>query len=106
MPKKALQAKLPTLPPIQVSQPNLTDKKRKRDQKGNEVVEERGNLPSKETKPQKRGKHARVAQTRSSSEGAIIDKRGDHQTEVLAWTPSIVLDKAPPPSDASIKDFQ
>ena len=45
-------------------------------------------------------------QTRSSSEGAIINRRGDHQSEVLAWTPSIVLDKAPLPRDASIRDFQ
>ena len=45
-------------------------------------------------------------QTRSSSEGAITNRRGDHQSEVLAWTPSIVLDKALLPRDASIRDFQ
>ena len=45
-------------------------------------------------------------QTGSSSEGAITNRRGDHQSEVLAWTPSIVLDKAPLPRDASIRGFQ
>ena len=45
-------------------------------------------------------------QTRSFSEGAITNRRGDHQSEVLAWTPSIVLDKAPLPRNASIRDFE
>ena len=84
MPKKAIQAKLPTLPPTQVSQLDFTDKKRKQDQKGKEVVEKRRNFPSKEAKVQRRGKHARVVQTKYSSEGAIIDRRGDHQTKVPA----------------------
>ena len=51
VPEKVVQAKIPTLPPTQVSQPDPTDKKRKRDQKGKKVVEERRNLPSKEAKP-------------------------------------------------------
>ena len=67
---------------------------------------ERRNLPSKEAKPQRGGKHTRVAQTRSFGKGAITDRRGDHQIEVPAWTPSIVLDGAPLPNDASIRDFQ
>ena len=70
------------------------------------MKEERRNLPSKEAEVQGGGKQARVVQTRSSSEGAITDRRGDHQTEVPAWTPSIVLDGALLPSDASIRDFQ
>ena len=70
------------------------------------MKEERRNLPSKEAEGQRGGKQARVVQTRSSSEGAITDRRGDHQTEVLAWTPSIVLNGALLPSDASIRDFQ
>ena len=45
-------------------------------------------------------------QIRSSSEGAITDKRGDSQAKVPAWTPSIVLDGAPLRADASIRDFQ
>ena len=106
VPKKAVQPKPPALPSTQTSQLNLADKKRKRDPKGKEVLEERRNLPSKEAEPQRGGKHARVTETRSSNEGAIIDRRGDHHIEVPAWTPSIVLDEASLPSDASIRDFQ
>ena len=69
-------------------------------------MEERKILPPKEAKAQRGGKQARVMQTRSFSKGAIIDKRGDQQTEVLAWAPSLVLDGDPLPSDASIRDFQ
>jgi len=35
-----------------------------------------------------------------------MDRRGVHQIEVPTWTPSMVLDGAPLPRDASIKDFQ
>ena len=105
MPKKAVQAKLPTFPPTQVLQPDPANKKRKQDQKEKEVMEERKNLPPKEAEPYKGGKYARVTQTRSSSEGVIVYRKGDHQIEVLAWTPSIVLDEDPLPSDSSIRDF-
>lgn len=69
-------------------------------------MEERRNLPSKEVEAQRGAKQARVMQTRSSSEGAIIYRRGDQQTKVLAWALSLVLDGAPFPSDASIRYFQ
>ena len=55
MPKKVVQTKLSILPPTLVLQPNLANKKRKRDQKGKEVVEERKNLPPKEVEPYKGG---------------------------------------------------
>ena len=42
-------------------------------------------------------------QTRSSSKG---ERRGDQQVATLAWASSLVLDGAPLPSDASIRDFQ
>ena len=68
-------------------------------------MEERKNLPLKEVEAQKGGKQARVMKTRSSNEGAIIDRRGDQKTEVLAWAPALVLDKVPLPSDASIRAY-
>ena len=55
VPKKVVQVKLPTLPPTQVLQLDPANKKRKRDQKGKEVVEERKNLPPKEVEPYKGG---------------------------------------------------
>lgn len=35
-----------------------------------------------------------------------VDKRSGFQVRVPAWTPAIVLDGAPLPADASIRDFQ
>ena len=58
-------------------------------------MEERRYLPPKEAEAQKGRKQARVMSTRSFSEGAIVDMRGDQQTEVPAWAPSLVLDGAP-----------
>ena len=58
--EKAIQAKLSILPFTQVPQLDPAEKKRKRDEKGKEVMEERKNLPPKEAKPQRGGKHARV----------------------------------------------
>ena len=69
-------------------------------------MEEGRNLPSKEVEAQRGGKQARVMQTRSSSEGAITDRRGDQQAKIPAWAPPLVLDEAPLPSNASIRDFQ
>ena len=60
-------------------------------------MEERKNLPPKEIEAQRGGKQARVMQTRSSS---------DQQIEVPTWAPSLVVDGALLPSDASIRDFQ
>ena len=68
-------------------------------------MEEKRNPPPKEAKVQKGGKQAKVMQIRSSNEVVIIDRRGDQQTKVPAWTPSLVLDGAPLPNDALIKDF-
>ena len=48
------------------------------------------------------GKHAKVAQTKSFSEGAIMTRRSDQQIEVPAW---VRLDGAPLQSDAFIRDF-
>lgn len=68
-------------------------------------MEERGTTQPKESEQQRRGKQAKVVQTRFSSEGAVTKRRDDHQVEVPAWTPSLVLDGAPLPSDAFVKDF-
>ena len=69
-------------------------------------MDERRKSPSKEVEAQRGSKQPRVTQTKSSSEGAITTWNGDQQMEVPAWTLSIVLDGAPLPSDASIRDFQ
>ena len=70
------------------------------------MIEERRTAQSKESEQQRGGKQARVTQTRSSKEKAIVERRGDHQVEVPAWTLSLVLDAGPLPNDALIRDFQ
>ena len=59
-PKTAVQPKPTTLPSTKFFQTDLADKKRKRDSKGKEVMEERRYLPPKEAEAQKGGKQARV----------------------------------------------
>ena len=54
---------------------------------------------SKEVEPQKGAKQARVTQT-------LVDKRGDSQVRIPAWTLAIILDGASSLADASIKNFQ
>lgn len=75
--KKAVQSKTSALPSTQTSQPKLIDKKRKRDKKGKEVMDERRKSPSKEVKAQRGGKHAKAVQTKSYIEGAITTRRSD-----------------------------
>ena len=96
VPKTTIQTKPSTPPFTQVPQPDLVNKKRKQDQKDKEVVEEGNGLPSKEAKPQKGAKVARTMQTRSSSEGSIVERRHDRQTKVQAWKPPppMMLDEA------------
>ena len=77
MPEVAIQTKPPTPLPAHSSQPNLADKKRKQDRKGKDIVEEGEVVPSKEPEPQKEAKVVKVAQTRFSSKGAIVERGHD-----------------------------
>lgn len=98
-PEKTTQAKLPPPPSSLPPQLDPVDHKRKRDQKGPEAVKEgKGPFP-KEAEHQRGGKQAKVAQT-------WADKRAESQIGVPAWMPALVLDGAPLPADASIKNFQ
>ena len=73
----AIQTRPPTPLPAHCSQPNPADNKRKRDRKGKDIVEEGDVIPSKELEPQKSAKVVKVAQTRSLSEGAIVERGHD-----------------------------
>ena len=77
MPVKAIQTKPLTPSSTQASQPDPTDKKKKRDQKGKEVVEEGKGLPSKEGEPQKGAKAAKTIHIGSSSEGSMMERGND-----------------------------
>ena len=72
--RKAALTKLPTLPPTQPLRSDPVDHKRKREQKGKEVVEVSKDHPSQEVEPQKGAKQGRFMQTRSSREG---ERKGD-----------------------------
>ena len=69
-------------------------------------MEEGRGLPTKEAEPQKGAKVARIGQTRSSSEGSIVDRGRDRSFNIQAWNPPFVLNGSPLPSNASIRDFQ
>ena len=98
-PKKNTLAKLPPLPSFLPPRPDHVDYKRKRDQRGPEAVEGgKGPLP-KEAGHQRGGKQAKGPQT-------LVDKRAKSQIGVPAWTLALVLDEAPLPIDASIRNFQ
>ena len=73
------KARLPTPPPTQPLRTNPTDPKRKRDDKGKEVMEGRKNLPPREIENQRAAK-----QTRSATKG---DKMADHQASAPVWAP-------------------
>ena len=53
---------------------------------------------SKEVEAQKGVKQAKVTQI-------LVDKRGDSQVGILAWTPAIILDGALLPAEVLIRNF-
>ena len=57
----------------------------------------KGPLP-KEVELQRGAKQAKVAQT-------LANKRTKSQIGVPTWTPALVLDRAPLPTDASVRNF-
>ena len=81
-PEAAGQAKHPSLPTPYDPQLELIDKKRKREQKGKDVMEEGRGVTSKENEPQKGAKVAKTTQTRSLSDGSLGDKGHDLHTRV------------------------
>ena len=69
------------------------------------MVEEGKGLPSKEGEPQKGAKAAKTTHTRPSSEGSMVERGNDCQVKIPAWNLALVLDKAPLPTNAFIRDF-
>ena len=101
-PTKAPHTRLPTPPPTHPLRTDPVDLKRKRDNKGNEVIEGGKNLPPREPKNQRATKQPRKMQMRSVTER---DKKVEHQAATLVWAPRIEVDGAPL-LEASIRDFQ
>ena len=105
IPRVAIQTWPPTPLPVHTSPSKPTDKKRKWDRKGKDLVEEGEVIPSKELKPQKGAKIAKGAQKKSSSEGAIMERVPNRHLRVQIYNPPFKLDGAPFPLDSSIRDF-
>ena len=68
-------------------------------------MEEGRGITTKEPEPHKGDKVDRIAQMRSSSEGAIVEWGRDRRTKVQAWNPPLVLNGSFLPIDFSIRDF-
>ena len=79
-PRKVAQTRLTTPPPTQPFRPEPANLKRKREQKGKEVVEGGKAHPSQEGEAQRRAKQARIGQMGPN-------KRSDSQVEPPSWTP-------------------
>ena len=109
-PGKSAQLKLPTPPPKSppraplptlLSKVEQVDPKRRREQKGKDVVETGRLRPTSEEEAQRATKQQKVSH--APSQGA---KRGDIQSsEPQAWLPTPMLGGEPLMDDTSIRDF-
>ncbi|XP_023900369.1 uncharacterized protein LOC112012224 [Quercus suber] len=109
-PGGSIHPKLPPPPPklpLPPSQPSLPlrpkpfDLKRKREQKGKDVVDVSRSRPSPEKEPQHPAK-----QPRTESGGPKISERRDNQPlEPQAWLPTPMINGEPLRNDAPIRDF-
>ena len=109
-PGKSVQPKLPPLPPKsppRAPQPNLpsrtehADPKRRREQKGKDVMETEKTRPSHDEEAQQAAKQQKVSQVPSrGAERIDIQPPGPQ-----AWLPAPMLGGEPLMDDASIRDF-
>ena len=109
-PGKSTQPKLPPPPPKSPlphpqpslpSRPEPVDPKRKRVQRGKDVVETGRSCPTHEDEAQRAAKQQKVSQ--ASQRGV---ERGDNQPpKPQAWPPTLMLDGEPLRDDASLRDF-
>lgn len=74
--EKLAQTKLPPPPPVSTYRVDPINHKKKREEKGKEVMEMGKNVPPKEVEPQRGAKQQRGLQTRSATEA---ERRGDHE---------------------------
>ena len=81
-PEVVSQGKHPSLSIPHDPQPEPVDKKRKREQKGKDMMEEGRGVPPKENEPQRGVKVAKTTQMRSSRDGVPGDRRHDLHTRV------------------------
>jgi len=107
---KSTQPKLPSpspkspLPPPQPSlpsRPEPIDPKRKREQKGKDVIETRRSLPTHEDEAQRAAKQLKVSHTLQQG----MERADTQPPESQAWLSAPMLGGEPLRDDASLKDF-
>ena len=96
-PKSPLPPPQPSLP----SRPEPADPKRKREQKGKDVVETGRSRPTCEDEAQRVAKQQKVSHV--SQQG--VERVDNQPSEPQAWLPAPMLDSEPLRDDASLKDF-
>ena len=104
VPEATSQAELPYLPTPNDTQQEAAKKKRKRETKGKDVLEEGRDVSSKETEPQRGAKATRTNQSKSQTEMALRDRGHDLRSRIPNWNLVLVLDGSPLPANMSTKD--
>ena len=92
---------LPPPPPSLPSKPEPTDSKRKREQKGKDVVETGRSHPTREDEAQRAAKQQKVSHV--SQRG--MEKADTQPPESQAWLPAPMLNGEPLRDDVSLRDF-
>ena len=109
-PGKSVQPKLPQPPPKSPfpppqppipRRPDPADPKRKREQKGKEIVESGRSRPTLEDETQRATKQQKITQTSQRR----VERGGNQPSKVQAWLPAPMLNSEPLREDASIRSF-
>ena len=109
-PEKSAQPKLSPPPPKfpfpppqppQPTRPDHANLKRKRKQKGKEVVDAGRSRPTQEDETQRVVEQQRVSQTSQRR----VERGGNQPSEFKAWLPAPMLNGEPLRKDASIRSF-
>ena len=106
-PGKSTQPKFPPPPPKssphapQPIRPKPADPKRRREQKGKEVVKTRRSHPTREDEAQRAAKQQKVSHMPQRG----MERADTQPPEPQAWLPAPMLDGEPLREDASLRDF-
>lgn len=92
-------------PPLSNFSTELLEKKRKRDKKGKETLEEGEIQPTKDQEPSKGAKAMKGLYRRSTIKGSGAKVVPDWRTKVPTWNLVLELDGVPLPMNSSIRDF-
>nr|POE49892.1 hypothetical protein CFP56_32847 [Quercus suber] len=92
-----------TLIPLIPPQTKPVDKKQKRDKKDGKGSTEEGEI--QEETPPEQTKVMKTSQTQQRRGGEDSEMILKHRSRVSSWNPPLILDRAPPSIDSSIRNF-